>query len=106
VSALINRIQRISPPAATATCNLQRLQSRKTGITAQKEVAGENAGSGRRIFFLKFVRSDRSLAAALRSSDQQYQQQPSGKIATDFSKKKIRNRTPIKSQVSQRRLGM
>jgi hypothetical protein len=54
----------------------QRLQSCKTGITAQKEPAGNKIGSEKRTFFSKCT-PDQSLTTALRSSDQQNQQQPS-----------------------------
>jgi hypothetical protein len=56
----------------------KRLQSYKTGITEQKESAGDNIGAAGRTFFSQHTTLDRSFAAALRSSNQQQapQQQP------------------------------
>jgi hypothetical protein len=55
---------------------LQRLQTCKTGITAQKEPAGDKTGIEGRTFFSKYTIPARSFATALRSSEQQHQQQP------------------------------
>lgn len=67
--------RRISAPS-----KLQRLQSCKTGITAQKEPATTPASAGRMLLSI-YITLDRSFRAALRSSDQQHRQpqQTSGK---------------------------
>jgi hypothetical protein len=78
-----------------APSKLQRLQSCKTGIIAQKGqkgLAGDSIGVSRRTFFSKYITSDRSFALLFAAPSQQEQQ-------TVF-RKKIRNRTPIKHQVS------
>jgi hypothetical protein len=67
-----------------ASSKLQRLQSCKTGIAAQKEPAEDNTGSARGTFFSKYTAPDRSLATALRNSDWQQQ---STKTVTVFKEK-------------------
>jgi hypothetical protein len=65
-----------------APSKLQRLQSCKTGIIAQKGQkgpAGNSTGVSRRTFFSKYITSDRSFALLFAAPSQQEQQQSSGK---------------------------
>jgi hypothetical protein len=105
VSAQRNRTQGMSQPAAIAICKtapskLQRAQSCKTGITAQKEPAGHNTRVTKNIL-LEITTPDRLFTAALWSSHQQHPQQPSHPPPKKESfQEKMCISTPIKSQFS------
>jgi hypothetical protein len=74
---------------------LQKLHSCKTGITAQKEPAGDNRGN--REDALLEIHNIRSIILC-------YPLQPSQQKQQQSSEKKIRISTPIKYQVSRRRV--
>jgi hypothetical protein len=70
---------------------LQRLQSCKTGITAQKGPVGDNTGVSRENILLEIP--DRLFAAALLSCDKQHRQQPSQQKQQQSSEKHTRLNT-------------
>jgi hypothetical protein len=84
---------------------LQRLQSCKTGITAQKEPAGDNTGVSR-----DNILKIHNTCSGIRLCSLQLRSAASAatittKTATIF-RKKIRNRTPVKSGIIQCKLKM
>jgi hypothetical protein len=72
---------------------LQRMQPHKTGAVMQKEPVGEiNPGFSGRTFFSKNTTTNRPFPAALCSSKQQHQQQPSG-----HHRQQVTNQSPVQS---------